>query len=205
MAIPTWGTNAVDWEERVPMDRLRDGAARPAAGAAQGLGLRRDPRVRLRQHPLHDGDPHRHVGDRQADPVRAADPQLRPDPLGLRLGGQAPRALQPVAEHDDGRDGRRSARPAPRRRATAARARLARRDLDPARGVQPRTPGSPTRSRARSSASSRSSGSPASRSASTSSSCRSCSRCRRPASRWWTVSRSSCRLARSRPATRSRS
>ena len=87
MAIRTYGPNAVDWEQRVDLDRLRDGAAGPAHGRRWSASdARRPADLRLRQHPLHDRDPHRHLGDGQADPVRPAAPRRRAGPLGLRLG-----------------------------------------------------------------------------------------------------------------------
>ena len=93
MGTATWGTNAVDWEERIPIRsaprRASGSAARPSWSVSE---LRRGAGVRLRQHPLHDRDAHRHLGDGQADPLLAAHPQLRPDHVGLRLGGQASRS-----------------------------------------------------------------------------------------------------------------
>ena len=134
-------------------------AARRAAGAdqgpARGVRARRAAVLRLHQHPLHDGDPHRHLGDGQADPVLPAPPGRRADHVGLRLGRAPPPAVQPVA-------GRRAAR-APASPPCAARS--------------PRRPAAPRTSRARSASSSSSAACSASRSASTRSSRRSCSRC----------------------------
>ena len=58
-------------------DRFRPAphrAAGAAAGRAGALGARGAAGLRLRQHPLHDLDAHRHLGDGQADPLRAAAP-----------------------------------------------------------------------------------------------------------------------------------
>ena len=72
MAIHTFGPNAVDWEQRVDLDRLR--SERLARLRAQldrselGALLSFD----FAQHPVHDRDPHRHLGHGQADPVRRA-------------------------------------------------------------------------------------------------------------------------------------
>ena len=81
--------------------RRRRPAPPGTAGAAERLA--RDllagvaAHLRLREHPLHDLDPHRDLGDGQADPVRAAAAGRRAGGVGLRLGRPAPPALQPVA------------------------------------------------------------------------------------------------------------
>ncbi len=129
MAIRTYGPNAVDWEQRIDLDRLRDQRLARLKDALDALRPRRAAHLRLRQHPVHDVDPHRHLGDGQADPVRAAAPRRRAGGLGLRLGGPPPPALQPVA-------GRRRSGPGPGSPRCAARS--------------TRTPASPRRSRARS-------------------------------------------------------
>ena len=97
MGIHTYGTNAVDWESGIDLDRLRTERLARLQRRAGAVVARRRAGLRLRQHPLHDRDPHRHVGDRQADPLLPAHPRRRPDHLGLRLGGPAPPAVQPVA------------------------------------------------------------------------------------------------------------
>ena len=86
--------------------RLRPAARRSARALKAELErvrAGRGARVRLLEHPVHDRDPHRHVGDGQADPLQPAHPQHRPDLVGLRLGRQAPRAVQPVARRHDRR------------------------------------------------------------------------------------------------------
>ena len=121
--------NAVDWEQRVDLDRLREERLARLRDDAGALRARRAAHVRLRQHPLHDRHAHRHLGDGQADPLRAAAARRRADPLGLRLGRPPPPALQPVAR-------RRRTGPAPASPRCAARSTP--------------TPASPRRSPARS-------------------------------------------------------
>ena len=158
MNTATFGTNAVDWEERIRFDRLRDERLARLKAELDALRPRRRAGLRLLEHPLHVLDPHRHLGDGQADPVLAADPQLGPDRLGLRLGREAPPALQPVARR------RRPRRWTPTRtpRTTARSGRGSRTAPGPAsrpsavRSTPP--PASPTRWRGRSSGSWRSSG-----------------------------------------------
>ena len=130
MAIRTFGPNAVDWEQRIDLDRLREERLPRLKDELERSDLGALLTLRLRQHPLHDGHPHRHVGDGQADPVRAAAARRRADRLGLRLGGPPPPALQPVA----------------RRRRSGPRRRRSRRCAAPST----RTPGSPRTSPARS-------------------------------------------------------
>ena len=113
-------------------------AAGQAEGRAGALRSGSGPGLRLLQHPLHDRDPHRHVGDGQAHPLQPDDAQFRPDLVGLRLGSQAPQALQPVARRHHDRDGCRPQRSARGRQAAAARKRRPRRHLDAARGVPAR-------------------------------------------------------------------
>ena len=141
MALHTYGTMGVDWEERVRFDRLRE--ERLARIKAELAALRRRGAAVLRhdQHPLHHGDPHRHVGAGQAQPLLPAPAGRRPDHVGLRLGRPAPRALLPVAR----------------------RGPLARRHLDAARRDVARRPAAPRASRARSASSSRSAACSASR------------------------------------------
>ena len=103
------GAQMVDWEERVNPDRLRTyrlGSRAKAALAAQRR--RRAAALRLQQHPLRHEHPHRRVGPRQDDPLRAPDAGRRAAPLGLRVGGQAPPAQLPVAAAGErpGRDDR---------------------------------------------------------------------------------------------------
>ena len=107
------GSMNVDWEERVDTDRLRTyrlGRAREALGR---IGPRRAAPLRLQQHPLRHEHPHRRVGARQDDPLRAAHARRRAAPVGLRLGGQAPPPELPVAAA--GEHPRRDDRPARRR------------------------------------------------------------------------------------------
>ena len=98
--------------ERRPPPHVPD-RARPRRPG--GLGPGRGPAVRLQQHPLRHEHPHRRVGARQDDPLRAPDPRRRPAHLGLRVGGQAPPAQLPVAA--PGEHPRRDDRPARRGRA----------------------------------------------------------------------------------------
>ena len=72
VAIRTYGTMAVDWEQRVDFDRLRRERLARAKRAPGGVGAGRAPLLRHEQHPLHHRDPHRHVGDGQADPLLPA-------------------------------------------------------------------------------------------------------------------------------------
>ena len=60
-----------------------------ACSRPRGVVARRLAVLRLRQHPLHDRDPHRHVGDGQADPLRPAAARRRSDRVGLRFGRRA--------------------------------------------------------------------------------------------------------------------
>ena len=91
------GAMTVDWEERVNPDRLRTYRFGRAKAALDGLRPRRGPAVRLQQHPLRHEHPHRRVGARQDDPLRAPDARRQPAHLGLRVGGQAPPPELPVA------------------------------------------------------------------------------------------------------------
>ena len=77
--------------------RLRDQRLARLRATLEAVRPRRRAGLRLRQHPLHDLDAHRHVGGRQDDPVLAAGAGRRADRVGLRLRRQAPSALQPVA------------------------------------------------------------------------------------------------------------
>ena len=93
----------------------------PRAGARRRSRRQRPRRaaaLRLQQHPLRHEHPHRRVGPRQDDPLRAAHARRRAAPLGLRIGGQASPPLLPVAaagEHP-GRDDRAARRRGARRR-----------------------------------------------------------------------------------------
>ena len=117
-------------------DRRLGGARRrpaPAPGApgahqvaARGVGDRGAAVLRHEQHPLHHGDPHRHLGDGQARALLPAAAGRRPGDVGLRLGGAPPRDLLPVA-----------------------RGPLAGRDLDDARGDVAASPGAPRTSPAK--------------------------------------------------------
>ena len=107
------GAMTVDWEERVNPDRLRVVPLRPRQGRARRLRPRLDAAVRLQQHPLRHQHPHRRVGARQDDALRAPDARRQPAHLGLRVGGQAPPAELPVAR--PGEHPRRDGRPARRR------------------------------------------------------------------------------------------
>ena len=82
--------------------------------------------LRHGQHPLHHGDPHRHVGAGQAQPLLPAPPLRPADHVGLRLGRPPPPALQPVARR----------RPLARRHQHAARRDVARVRAGRERGAQ---------------------------------------------------------------------
>ena len=88
---------------------------RPRARGARGLRARRAAALRLQQHPLRHEHPHRRVGARQDDALRAPDPRRRAAPVGLRIRREAPPAVLPVAAA--GEHPRRDDRPARRRRA----------------------------------------------------------------------------------------
>ena len=86
MAIRTYGPNAVDWEQRdrprpaarrERLARLKDQLERSELGALLTFDF-----ANIRYMTV---DPHRHLGDGQADPVRAAAPRRRAGRLGLRL------------------------------------------------------------------------------------------------------------------------
>ncbi len=102
---------------------------RPGEGGPRRLRPRRAAGLRPQQHPLHHEHPHRRVGPRQDDALRAPDAWRRAAPLGLRLGRQAPSPVLPVA----------AAREHPRRDDRAARRGGA--------GGRPLQPAPPARSR----------------------------------------------------------
>ena len=93
----TFGPNAVDWENRVDMGRLRTERLarlnaeleRSELGALLSFDF-----ANIRYMTV---DPHRHLGHGQADPVRRAAARRRAGRLGLRLGRPPPPALQPLA------------------------------------------------------------------------------------------------------------
>src|ERR687898_897313 len=87
------------------------GAARADLVAARRVGNGRPALLRHDEHPLHHGNPHRHLGPGQAESLLPPPPARRADHVGLRLRGPPPPALQPVA-------GR---RPLPRRHLHAPR------------------------------------------------------------------------------------
>ena len=151
-ATPGWPFRTFGTEQR----RLGEsastwtGSARsgsPGSGRARGVDARR-PADASTSHNIRymTADPHRDVGDRQADPLRPPPPRRRPDRLGLRFGGAPPPAVQPVARP----------RPRPRRLARPAvrRSRRAGRHLRPCAAPSRRPPGSPTTSPPRSTTSS---------------------------------------------------
>ena len=111
------------------MPRLREERLAQAPGRTRALRPGGAADLRLPQHPLHDRDPHRHLGHGQADPLRAAAARRQADRLGLRLGGAPPPALQPVAERrpDRARRHRDALRGCARRHLDAARRHPARR------------------------------------------------------------------------------
>ena len=73
-AFASPGSMNVDWEERVERRSAADVPARraPAAPSPRPSSAR-CPALRLQQHPLRHEHPHRRVGPRQDDPLRAAD------------------------------------------------------------------------------------------------------------------------------------
>src|SRR5919106_3400026 len=73
------------------------GAPRADLAPARRVGAGRAALLRHDEHPLHHGHAHRHVGAGQAQPVLPPPPGRRADHVGLRLGGSAPPALQPLA------------------------------------------------------------------------------------------------------------
>ena len=93
----TTGTNAVDWEERVNFERLRDDRLARLKAELDRSELGRPAGVRLLQHPLYDSDAYRHLGHGQAHSLQPADQEFRPHLVGLRLGGQASQDVQPLA------------------------------------------------------------------------------------------------------------
>ena len=205
MGIHTYGTNAVDWEQRLDFDRLRTERLarlraeleRSSLGAVLAFDF-----ANIRYMTA------THIGTWAMDKLIRFSLLVRggePDHLGLRLGGEAPPALQPVARPRGARVARRRPRPAPRRerqRGGPADRRPGG-DLHPARRL-PSAGGHRRGGRPQDQARA---GDPrparTSRSGSTSSSCRSSPRCSRPASRSSTASRCSSRPAGSRPGTRS--
>ena len=90
-------TMAVDWEQRIDFDRLRTDRLERAKAVLEASDLGVAAAVRPEQPPLRHEHRDRDVGARQEHPLRAPPPRRRPDPLGLRLGRQAPPALLPVA------------------------------------------------------------------------------------------------------------
>ncbi len=92
---------------------VRPGAMRPSPRRTSGAVLLFD----FNNIRYDDEHPHRRMGARQDDPLRAADSRRSPAHLGLRVGRQAPSAELPVA----------TARERPRRDDRPARRRCARR------------------------------------------------------------------------------
>ena len=154
MAIKTYGTMAVDWEQRIDFDRLRrERLARVKEQLGQ-VGARRRALLRHEQRALHHVDPYRHVGAGQGGALHAAAAERRADSLGLRVRRAPSPAELPVA-----------------RRALASQASACCAARCVRKWAGPRT------SRRRSASSSRSAAFRTSRSASTWSNRRSCSRC----------------------------
>ena len=195
MAIPTFGPNAVDWEQRVDLARLRDERLARLRAELERSDLGAAAELRLRQHPLHDRDPHRHLGHGQADPVRPAAARRGAGGLGLRLGRPAPPAVQPVARPHRRPGHARRERPGPAARAGISTLRGA---FHPDAGI---AAGLARQDRGRAA---RATAWPASRSGWTWPRCRCWPRWRPRASGPSTGSRCSWRPGGPRPATRSR-
>ena len=89
MATRTFGTMAVDWEQRIDFDRLRrERLARVKellAKSEMGSVLCFD----MNNVRVHHRDAHRHVGPGQDQPFHAPATGRRADPLGLRIGRPA--------------------------------------------------------------------------------------------------------------------
>jgi hypothetical protein len=62
MALPTYGTMAVDWENRIDFDRLRRERLARAKDLLAEVGDGRAALLRHEQCALPDGDAHRHMG-----------------------------------------------------------------------------------------------------------------------------------------------
>ena len=72
MGLKTYGTMAVDWEERINFDRLRKERLGARQGASREVGDGGAALLRHEQRPLHLGHAHRHVGAGQDQPLHAA-------------------------------------------------------------------------------------------------------------------------------------
>ena len=133
----TYGTNAVDWETRISFDRLRDerlARLRSELEASELGALLAFDFANIRYISA------THIGTWAMDKlIRFAldHPQLRPDRVGLRIGGPAPPAVQPVAVHHPVEGGCRARLLGGRGGATAGRDRGTRRHLDAAWRFQP--------------------------------------------------------------------
>ena len=66
MALPTYGSMAVDWEQRINFDRLRTRAPGPRQGTLQEVGDGRAARLRHEQRPLPD---RHHIGTWAQDKI----------------------------------------------------------------------------------------------------------------------------------------
>ncbi len=65
MGLKTFGLMAVDWEERVNIERLRQERLRRVKNALKKSEIGALALLRHEQHPLHHRDAHRHLGDGQ--------------------------------------------------------------------------------------------------------------------------------------------
>ena len=201
VGIHTYGTNAVDWEQRLDFDRLRTERLarlraeleRSSLGAVLAFDF-----TNIRYMTA------THIGTWAVDKLIRFSLLARggrADHLGLRVCGTPPPALQPVAQpRRIGVPGRRPRTPP---RCVGPGDRRARRHLHPAGCLPPgrryrRGGRAQDQGRAREARPARTS-----HSGSTSSSCRSWPPCRPLASRWSTASRCSSRRAGSRRRTRS--
>ena len=97
MGLKTFGLMAVDWEERVNIERLRQERLARIKSRAEEIGDWRAALLRHEQHPLHHRDPYRHLGDGQAGALLPVAAGRRADPLGFRIGGATSSDLLPVA------------------------------------------------------------------------------------------------------------
>ena len=109
----TTGTMMVDWEARADMHRLREDRLARLRAEVGAQRTRRRLGLRLREHPLHDRHPHRHLGGGQAHSVLVADARSASDRLVRGPSGRAARRAGPRMDPAHGRPQRRA--PHPRR------------------------------------------------------------------------------------------
>ena len=115
MALHTYGTMGVDWEERVRFDRLREERLARIKSLLAASELGRAAVLRHDEHPLRHGHPHRHLGAGQAEP-------LLPPPPGATSRSCGTSARRPATTSSTTRGSATAAR-APASRRCAARCR----------------------------------------------------------------------------------